>query len=94
MTALAMHRQPEERAAIEALQAAEGFSEEEILRDKLADHLKEPNITQTQVAKAIGMRIRLGDILADRQVARAAGNSKASAPTLFMNADAIPHKAE
>lgn len=52
---LAMNRKQEEQEAVEALMAAEGVSEEEIMRDKLQAHIATTKISQTDVARAIGM---------------------------------------
>lgn len=51
---IATVRSKEEQAAVSALLAAEGYPEEEILRDQLESHLK-TGVSQADVAKAIGV---------------------------------------
>ncbi len=50
---LAMNRNMEEQAALDSLQLAEGMSEDDILREKLTNHLK-GDVRQVEVAKALG----------------------------------------
>ena len=50
---LAMNRNVEEQAALDSLQLAEGMSEDDILREKLPNHLK-GDVRQVEVAKALG----------------------------------------